>query len=279
MLRALKQRYWHLRREPHNWLPILGQDVSPALRARLKYVGELDHWRDEIARLRRWWEGGTEDWWGVPPPAPAERVHAASGLWASSAILTLHARNPSCHEELDLAPDAFAGERVLELGCGPMVPLLQFEGCERHGLDPLIGAYAEAGWPVFDLPVRLMQGYGEKLPYPDRYFDAVMVRNALDHVDDVARTAAEMQRVLRPGGRMLAAVEYHKPTVEEPHSLDDSVMRAVFAGCEMHKRREREHAVLIADLAARFALDLAALQRRAPPDHESRFVIWHGVKR
>jgi SAM-dependent methyltransferase len=279
MLRTLRERYWHLRREPHNWLPILGQDVSPALRARLKYTGELDHWRDELARLRRWWQGGPEDWWGVPPPAEAERVAAPSGLWASSAILTLAARNPFCLEELGLAPDAFAGSRVLELGCGPMVPLLQFAGCERHGIDPLIGAYAEAGWPVFDLPVTLMQGFGEKLPYPDAYFDAVLVRNALDHVDDVARTAAEMQRVLRPGGRLLAAVEYHPPTVEEPHSLDDATMRAVFAGCEMDKRRERDRAALHADLAARFALDLDALNRRAPPSGRSRYVAWHGVKR
>lgn len=279
MLRTLRERYWHLRREPHNWLPILGQDLSPALRARLKYTGELDHWRDEIARLQRWWEGGPEDWWGVAPLPEHERLRAASGLWASSAILSLHARYPYCFEELDCAPDAFAGQRVLELGCGPMVPLLQFAGCERHGIDPLIGAYAEAGWPVFDLPVTLMQGYGEKLPYPAGYFDAVIVRNALDHVDDVARTAAEMQRVLRPGGRLLAAVEYHAPTPEEPHSLDDATMRAVFAGCELDKRRERDRATIHADHAARFALDLAALNRRAPPHGDNRYVCWHGLKR
>jgi hypothetical protein len=43
--------------------------------------------------------------------------------------------SPSYHVELQLDADAFAGKRVLEIGCGPLVPILQFDDCERHGVD------------------------------------------------------------------------------------------------------------------------------------------------
>ncbi|MFC6936219.1 class I SAM-dependent methyltransferase [Actinomadura yumaensis] len=44
---------------------------------------------------------------------------------------------------------------------------------------------------------------GEELPFPDASFDAVTVAFAIDDMDDRNRCAAEMARVLRPGGRLV----------------------------------------------------------------------------
>lgn len=43
----------------------------------------------------------------------------------------------------------------------------------------------------------------ERLPYPDESFARVLIVDALHHVEDHAQTAAEMWRVLQPGGRIL----------------------------------------------------------------------------
>jgi SAM-dependent methyltransferase len=43
----------------------------------------------------------------------------------------------------------------------------------------------------------------EALPYPDNFFDLVLSHEVIEHVTDDRLTAAEMVRVLRPGGRAI----------------------------------------------------------------------------
>ena len=44
---------------------------------------------------------------------------------------------------------------------------------------------------------------GEALPYPDNTFDTLFSNEVMEHVADDRRTATEMIRVLKPGGRVL----------------------------------------------------------------------------
>jgi ubiquinone/menaquinone biosynthesis C-methylase UbiE len=68
------------------------------------------------------------------------------------------------------------------------------------------------------------------------YADIVIVSNCLDHVDDIEKSIAEINRVLKIGGEVFVNVEIdHPPTDCEPHSLsyDDIVglfkyLRTVF---------------------------------------------------
>jgi len=57
-----------------------------------------------------------------------------------------------------------------------------------------------AGYPW----VRLVCGDALALPFPDDTFDAATIGFALRNVADVPRTIAEMVRVVRPGGRVVA---------------------------------------------------------------------------
>lgn len=43
----------------------------------------------------------------------------------------------------------------------------------------------------------------EKLPFPDEYFERVIMVDALHHVYDHVDTAAELWRVVKPGGRIV----------------------------------------------------------------------------
>jgi SAM-dependent methyltransferase len=61
----------------------------------------------------------------------------------------------------------------------------------------------------------------ERLPFGDAAFDAVVSNYTMEHVDDLAATWDELTRVLRPGGRLFAAVPNSR-------SFDDRFYR--FAG-------------------------------------------------
>ncbi|BBZ10409.1 class I SAM-dependent methyltransferase [Mycobacterium branderi] len=99
-------------------------------------------------------------------------------------------------------------QRVLEIGCGTGNVVLQAKrghpGIELVGCDPDPRALTRARRKAQELSgIRFDQGYAQQLPYPDGEFDRVLSSMMLHHLpDDVkADAAAEVFRVLRPGGR------------------------------------------------------------------------------
>ena len=52
-------------------------------------------------------------------------------------------------------------------------------------------------------PLRPVQSYVERLPFPDASFDRVLAVDALHHFDDHHTAVGELLRVLRPGGRLV----------------------------------------------------------------------------
>lgn len=68
------------------------------------------------------------------------------------------------------------------------------------GIDPSRGMLARARGR---LPVRLVQGCAEALPFPEASFDFLSMGYALRHVADLELAFGEWRRVLRPGGRVV----------------------------------------------------------------------------
>jgi demethylmenaquinone methyltransferase/2-methoxy-6-polyprenyl-1,4-benzoquinol methylase len=68
------------------------------------------------------------------------------------------------------------------------------------GIDPSPGMLAEARRK---LPIPLVQGIAEQLPFRPGEFDFVSMGYALRHVSDLKHTFSEYDRVLRPGGTLL----------------------------------------------------------------------------
>jgi ubiquinone/menaquinone biosynthesis C-methylase UbiE len=120
----------------------------------------------------------------------------------------------------ELAPDFYAGKRVLDIGCGPRGSLeWASTASERVGVDPLADEYRELG--IDRHAMRYVSAPAEAMPFADASFDVVTLLNSLDHVDDVAGTIAEVSRVAADGATLLLTVEVrHKPTAAEPHWLD-----------------------------------------------------------
>ena len=113
--------------------------IDPSIVATEKYEEETKYWEGGVRNLKAWFIDGTMDWWGLPPPREDQK-QTSSSLWLTNAVMTMHALRPTYqYEELGLERNAFNGQRVLEVGCGPLVPLLQFDGCQRYGVDPVGG--------------------------------------------------------------------------------------------------------------------------------------------
>jgi SAM-dependent methyltransferase len=110
---------------------------------------------------------------------------------------------------LALAGDV-AGRRVLDAGCGsgPLFAALRDRGAVVTGFDKSAGMLelarrrlgADADLRVADL--------GRPLPFPDGAFDDVVASLVLHYLEDWTAPLAELRRVLRPGGRLIASVDH-----------------------------------------------------------------------
>jgi ubiquinone/menaquinone biosynthesis C-methylase UbiE len=92
--------------------------------------------------------------------------------------------------------------RILQVGVGPCDVIDFWRGGERHAIDPLAAEYKEEFAEFQDSAVAHTAGGGESLPYASDYFDAIIIRNALDHVSDAHKVLAECLRVIRPEGAL-----------------------------------------------------------------------------
>ncbi len=102
------------------------------------------------------------------------------------------------------------GETVLDIGCGTgnVISLLRAgcPGARVCGVDPAGNMVRLVGERFRDdSMVEIREGEGTSIPYPEGYFDCVVSNLALHHVLPQERPlcAAELARVLKPGGRLV----------------------------------------------------------------------------
>jgi SAM-dependent methyltransferase len=91
---------------------------------------------------------------------------------------------------------------ILDVGCGIGTYVRAFRAFsdDVHGLEVEPERVAEAS---LELP-NIVLGVGEALPFPDDRFDLVFSNEVIEHVADDRATAAEMVRVTKPGGAIVA---------------------------------------------------------------------------
>lgn len=95
-----------------------------------------------------------------------------------------------------------SGDKVLEVGCGAgqfiraikkLKPELNCHGCDISG---------RALQQAKQIPTQINYDLSEtsRLPYVDNYFQAVLIFDVLEHLEDVPGLLREINRVLVPGG-------------------------------------------------------------------------------
>ncbi|MEM7440858.1 MAG: class I SAM-dependent methyltransferase [Pseudomonadota bacterium] len=94
---------------------------------------------------------------------------------------------------------------ALDVGCGEgrFCRKLTALGVKTVGVDPIDAMVEEARSRDPDGTYR--NGFAENLPFPDNEFDLVVSYLTLIDIDALDKAAAEMVRVLRPGGHLLIA--------------------------------------------------------------------------
>ncbi|MEZ0293011.1 MAG: methyltransferase domain-containing protein [Solirubrobacteraceae bacterium] len=96
------------------------------------------------------------------------------------------------------------GDRVLDVACGTGNATLPAArtGADVTGLDLTPELLARAALEAGDLDIDWIEGDAQALPFDDGSFDVVLSTFGAMFAPDQARTAAELARVLRPGGRL-----------------------------------------------------------------------------
>lgn len=104
---------------------------------------------------------------------------------------------------------------ILDIGAGRGMATYGFakNGFETTALEPDpsqdVGAGAIRNLAnQFNLPITVVETFGESLPFEDNSFDVVYVRQVLHHANDLAKFCKEVQRVLKPNGVFIATREH-----------------------------------------------------------------------
>ena len=122
-------------------------------------------------------------------------------------------------DRLPIKPD----HHILDIGCGIGGPARYIAArfqCRVSGID-ITPAFVEAGNKLTSLlgmenRVTIEQGDGQRLPYPDGFFDGAYTQHVTMNVADRAQFFGQAYRVLKPGA-FFALTEHGLGTTGNPH--------------------------------------------------------------
>lgn len=120
--------------------------------------------------------------------------------------------------------------KLSEQAQGVLLDVGVSEGPYRELIEPLVERYVGLEYPpsilakqpdlwnILELAKQSVDVFGDgtRLPFGDSVFDTVMCTEVLEHIKEPHKMVAEMARVLKPGGRMLATVPFSQPLHELP---------------------------------------------------------------
>jgi len=111
-------------------------------------------------------------------------------------------------EKLETFQPIKAEARVVEVGSGAHGLIFYFGADHGVGVDPLAVSYGNL-FPRWQGRAQTIAAVGESLPFGDQSFDVVLCDNVVDHAESPRKIAAELARILVPGGLLYFTVNIH----------------------------------------------------------------------
>jgi ubiquinone/menaquinone biosynthesis C-methylase UbiE len=214
-----------------------------------------------------------------------EAKQQARTMWASGEYAELVERIADAGRTTVAAAEIAGADKVLDVACGTgnaTIPAAQ-TGAKVTGLDltPRLLEQGRAAAGEAGVEIDWIEGDAEQLPFEDGEFDVVISVFGCMFAPDHRAAAAELARVLRPGGRLAVAawtpegsigkffvtVAGHMPPPPEgfqPPILwgSEDHVRELFEGTGVALEFKRAKVVFEADSADEFQ---AEYERKLPP--------------
>lgn len=185
-------------------------------------------------QIREWWAEapmtygethGTTEY--HLPDGTVERVEIGSKRFFELADQRFYGWNTPLHQ-----PDgpfsaifdykAFAGKKVLEIGCGMGCMAMNWaqRGAQVTAVDlnPTSVRQTRERFKQFELEGDIRESDGESLPFDDNSFDYVYSWGVLHHTPGTRDALAELHRVLKPGGHF-GLMLYHRHSFLSRYSI------------------------------------------------------------
>ena len=146
----------------------------------------------------------------VPTPGPTPDLAAIKtrqqATWSSGDYQLIGTQIQIVSELLIEALDVHSTEQVLDVatGSGNAALAAARRGCDVTGVDyvPALLERARRRADAEELSIEFVEGDAEALPFPDASFDVVSSVFGSMFAPDQEKAAAELARVVRPGGRI-----------------------------------------------------------------------------
>lgn len=178
-------------------------------------------------------------------------------LYADGLFPKIHDASIEAMDVLRRPIVAAARGLTVELGVGSGLNLSHYSGAtEVLGVEPAPGMLRRAVERASHarIPVRLVRGSAECLPFEDGSADTVLATFVLCTIPDPLAALREARRVLKPGGRLLFLehVRDPEPRIARWQTRLTPIWRVLAVGCHL----DRDAAGLVA--AAGFELEEVA---------------------
>ena len=126
--------------------------------------------------------------------------------------------------------DIVLPEPVLDLGCGDAhFASVTFDRPIAAGVDPWAPPLAEARRLRPGVYRLLVQGTGDRLPFPTGHFASAMSNSVLEHIPQLEPVLADLARVLKPGAPFVFCVpsDYFLDFLSISTALDRAGLRSL----------------------------------------------------
>lgn len=158
------------------------------------------------------------------------------------------------------------GGRILEIGCGTghyLASVRDTNLWEVAGVEP--SPYA-ANFAREKLGLPVSTGTIFDVAFPDKFFDAVIMRHVLEHVPSPTATLQEIHRVLKKSGRLLLTV----PNIE---TIEIKIFRASWYGWRLPTHLSLFSPGILSELLKKAGFAVEKLHYSAVPNNWARSIM------